>query len=162
MTSRLIGSGPIRPPIRPSKGQSDVLQAIDHSVAGSMTAQPPGIRPSALRVATHGQQVASLGGGDLTPLQRCSWRILQHQPTGRGKLEESSTFLPAISLKLRRTLSSFICFGLTLFHRSRISSFTQPTFYLFLNRGQSFCFGCSSSELSVEVLRCRFFRGSSR
>ena len=28
-----------------------------------MTAQPPGIRPSALRVATHGQQVASLGGG---------------------------------------------------------------------------------------------------
>ena len=28
-----------------------------------MTAQPPGFRPSALRVATHGQQVASLGGG---------------------------------------------------------------------------------------------------
>ena len=56
MTSRLIGSGSIRPPVRPSKGQ-----AIDHSVAGSMTAQPPGIRPSALRVATHGQQVASLG-----------------------------------------------------------------------------------------------------
>ena len=27
-----------------------------------MTAQPPGIRPSALRVAIHGQQVASLGG----------------------------------------------------------------------------------------------------
>ena len=61
-TSRLIGSGPIRPPVRPSKGQSDVLQAIDHSVTGSMTAQPPGIHPSALRVATHGQQVASLGG----------------------------------------------------------------------------------------------------
>ena len=82
-TSRLIGSGPIRPPVRPSKGQSGVLQAIDHSVTGSMTAQPPGIRPSALRVATHGQQVASLGGG-LTPLQRCSRRILQPQPTGRG------------------------------------------------------------------------------
>ena len=47
MTSRLIGSGPIRPPVGPSKGQSGVLQAIDHSVAGSMTAQPPGIRPSA-------------------------------------------------------------------------------------------------------------------
>ena len=61
MTSRLIGLGPIRPPVRPSKGQSDVLQAIDHSVAGSMTAQLLGIRPSALRVATHGQQVASLG-----------------------------------------------------------------------------------------------------
>ena len=30
------------------------------TVAGSMTAQPPGIRPSALRVATHGQQVAPL------------------------------------------------------------------------------------------------------
>ena len=55
--------GPIRPPVRPSKGQSGVLQAIDHSVAGSMTAQPPGIRPSALRITTHGQQVASLGGG---------------------------------------------------------------------------------------------------
>ena len=63
MTSRLIGSGPIRPPVRPSKGQSGVLQAIDHSVTGSMTAQPPGIRPSALRVATQGQQVASLGMG---------------------------------------------------------------------------------------------------
>ena len=59
-TSRLIGSGPIRPPVRPSKGQSSVLQAIDHSVAGSMTAQPPGSRPSALRVAAHGQQVAPL------------------------------------------------------------------------------------------------------
>ena len=59
--SRLIGSGPIRPPVRPSKGQSDVLQAIDHSVAGSMTIQTPGFRPSTLRVATHGQQVTSLG-----------------------------------------------------------------------------------------------------
>ena len=63
MTSRLIGSGPVQPPVRPSKGQSGVSQAIDHSVAGSMTAQPPGIRPSALRDATYGQQVASLGGG---------------------------------------------------------------------------------------------------
>ena len=61
MTNRLIGSGPIRLPVRQSKGQSGVLQAIDNSVAGSMTAQPPGIRPSALQVATHGQQVASLG-----------------------------------------------------------------------------------------------------
>ena len=42
MTSRLIGPGPIRPPVRPSKDQRGVLQAIDHSVAGSMTAQPPG------------------------------------------------------------------------------------------------------------------------
>ena len=40
MTSRLIGLGPIRPPVRPSKVQSRVLQAIDHSVTGSMTAQP--------------------------------------------------------------------------------------------------------------------------
>ena len=70
MTIRLIESGPIRPPVWPSKDQIGVLQAIDHSVAGSMTAQPPGIRPSALRVATHGQQVASFGGGGLTPLQR--------------------------------------------------------------------------------------------
>ena len=63
MTSRLIGLGPIRPTVRPSKGQSGVLQAIDLSVAGSMTAQPPGIRPSALRVTTHDQQVASFGWG---------------------------------------------------------------------------------------------------
>ena len=66
-TSRLIGSGPIRPTVRPSKGQSSVLQAIDHSVVGSMTAQPPGSRPSALRVAAHGQQAAPLvGGGSYT------------------------------------------------------------------------------------------------
>ena len=81
MTSRLIESGSIRPPVRPSKGQSGVLQVIDHSVAGSMTAQPPGIRPSALRVATHGQQVASLGG--LTPLQRCS-RCISTAPADRA------------------------------------------------------------------------------
>ena len=62
-TSRLIGSGPIRTPVRPSKGQSSVLQAIDHTVAGSMTAQPPGSHPSVLRVAPHGQQAALLGGG---------------------------------------------------------------------------------------------------
>ena len=40
-TSRLIRPGPIRQPVRPSKGQSGVLQTIDHSVARSMTAQPP-------------------------------------------------------------------------------------------------------------------------
>ena len=44
-----------------------MLQIIDHSVAGSMTAQPPGIRPSALRVATHDQQVAALGVGGSYP-----------------------------------------------------------------------------------------------
>ena len=58
MTSQLIGLGQIRPPVRPSKGQSGALQTIDHSVAGSVTAQPQGIRLSALRVTTHGQQVA--------------------------------------------------------------------------------------------------------
>ena len=47
-TIRLIRSGSIRPPIKPSKGQSGMLLAIDHSVAGSMTAQPPGSRLSAL------------------------------------------------------------------------------------------------------------------
>ena len=71
MTCRLIWSDPIRPPVRPSRGQGGVLQAIDHSVAGSMTAQPPGIRPSALRVATYSQQEAALGGGVL-PLYRGS------------------------------------------------------------------------------------------
>ena len=54
--------GPIRPPVEPSKGQSGMLQVIDHSVAGSMTAQSLGFRPSALRISTHGQQVAPLGG----------------------------------------------------------------------------------------------------
>ena len=81
MTSRLIGTVPILPPVRPNKGQSGVLQAIDHSVAGLMTAQSPVIRPSSLRVATHGQQAASF----LTPLQRCSRRILQPQPTERER-----------------------------------------------------------------------------
>ena len=54
---------PIQLPVRPSKCLSSVLQAIDHSVAGSMTAQLPGFRPSALRVATHGQRVASMVEG---------------------------------------------------------------------------------------------------
>ena len=48
--------GHIRPPVRSSKGQSGALQVIDHSVSGSMTAQPPGLRSSVLRVAAHGQQ----------------------------------------------------------------------------------------------------------
>ena len=66
-----------------------MLQVIDHSVAGSTTAQPPGFRPSALRVATHSQQVASLcvWGGGLNPLPRYSRRILQPQPTGPSELE---------------------------------------------------------------------------
>ena len=55
--------GPIRPPVRPSKDQIGVLQAIHHSVTESMTAHPPEIHPSVLWVATHGQQVASLGEG---------------------------------------------------------------------------------------------------
>ena len=54
--------GPIRPYVRPSKGQSGVLQAIDHSVTWSMTAKPPGSFPSALRVATHSQLVMALDG----------------------------------------------------------------------------------------------------
>ena len=99
MTSRLIWSGPIRPPVRPSKGQSGVLQAIDHSVTGLVTAQPPGIHTSALRVATHGQQVASLAGAsypsaevqsaystapaDKTPIERT-----QSGATSKGQSED--------------------------------------------------------------------------
>ena len=49
--------------VRPNKYQSSMLQAMDHSVAGSMTAQPPGFRPSVLQVATHGQQVGVIGEG---------------------------------------------------------------------------------------------------
>ena len=48
-------------PIRTPAGLSGVFQAIDHSAAGSMTAQSPGFRPSALRLATHGQQVTTWG-----------------------------------------------------------------------------------------------------
>ena len=82
-TSRLIGSGLLDPPpVRPSRGQSSVLQATDHSVAGSMTTQPPGFRSSALRVTAHDQQVTPLRGG-LTPLQRCNRCILQRQQTRR-------------------------------------------------------------------------------
>ena len=61
-TSWLIESGLIRLPVRPSKGQSSVLQAIDHSVAGSMTAQAPGSCPCTLQVAAYDQQAAPLGG----------------------------------------------------------------------------------------------------
>ena len=89
MTSRLIGSGPIRPPVRPSKGQSGVMQAIDHSVVGSMTARPPGIRPSALRVATHGQQLASLGGGVL-PLCRGAVGVF-YSPSRQGDNKKEKT-----------------------------------------------------------------------
>ena len=39
-----------------------MLQDIDHSVTGQITAQLPGSRPSALRVTTDDQQVASLVG----------------------------------------------------------------------------------------------------
>ena len=53
------------------RGQSGVLQAIDHSDARSMTAQPLGSCPSALWVVAHIQQVVPLVEG-LSPLQRCS------------------------------------------------------------------------------------------
>ena len=59
--------GPLRPTARPSKSQSGVLQATEQFVAGSMTAQPPGSRPSAFRVAAHSQQVAPLREGGLNP-----------------------------------------------------------------------------------------------
>ena len=72
---------PICPPISPSKGQSGVLQVIDHSVAKSMTAQPTGSCPNASRVATHNQRIAPLGEG-FTLLQRCSHHTLQPQLTG--------------------------------------------------------------------------------
>ena len=69
-TSRLIGSGPIRPPIRPSKGQSSVLQAIDHSVDRSVTAQPPGSHPSALQVTAHGKQAEVQSAYSSAPANR--------------------------------------------------------------------------------------------
>ena len=47
--------------------QQMTTQAIDHSVAGSVTAQPTGIRPSVLRVATYGQEVGLVGGGGSYP-----------------------------------------------------------------------------------------------
>ena len=129
-TSRWIGLGPIRLPVIPSKGQSSVLQAIDHSVAGSMTAQPPGSRPSALRVATHGQQVAPLGC--LTPLQRCSRHILQLQPIERlstqhykvrikGKVEQSREWISTPPLHLDVVAIEKGAFGSPLI---KVSNFT--------------------------------------
>ena len=105
------------PPVRPSKGQSGVLQVIDYSVARSMTAQPPGFSFSALRVTTHGQQVASLGRS-LTPLQRCSRRILQPQPTGRtanASLSHLCSFLffrllDVIAFQHTFSLCTFLCY----------------------------------------------------
>ena len=46
-------SGAIQPPIRTNKDQSGVLQAIDHTLTRSVTAQPPESCPSALWVAAH-------------------------------------------------------------------------------------------------------------
>ena len=57
--------GTIWPPVRPSRGQCGVLQAIDPSVVRPVTAQPPGLKTSALRFTMHGQQVALLEGGVL-------------------------------------------------------------------------------------------------
>ena len=48
---------PIRPLIRPRKGQSGGLQVIDHSVVRSTR-----IPSSALQVTAHSQQEASFGG----------------------------------------------------------------------------------------------------
>ena len=46
----------------------------------SLTTLTQGFHPSDLRVATHSQQVFLLSGC-LTPLQRCSWCILQPYPS---------------------------------------------------------------------------------
>ena len=86
-TSRLIGSGPIRPHVRPSKGQSSVLQFIDHSVAGSMTAQPPGSRPSALGVAAHRKQAVPLL---VLPLCRGAVGVF-YSPSRQGACASSAT-----------------------------------------------------------------------
>ena len=44
----VVRIGPTWLPIQPSKGQSGVLQVTDHSIAGSLTAQPPESCPSTL------------------------------------------------------------------------------------------------------------------
>lgn len=67
MTGQLIGLGPSDHPSSPGKGQSGVLQDCDRFTPGSRPAQPPGSRPQASWVATHGQQVAPLR--DFYPLQ---------------------------------------------------------------------------------------------
>ena len=53
--------GPLRPPVQPSKGQSGVL-LIMWPLGQLGHRQPPGSRPKASRVATHGPQVSSFGG----------------------------------------------------------------------------------------------------
>ena len=82
-----------------------MLQAIDHSIAGSMTAQPPGIRPSALRVATHGRQVPSLVGGVL-PLCRGAVSIF-YNPSRQGVHCSWSVFLTASGVH-----TMLMCIGL--------------------------------------------------
>ena len=62
---------------------SGELQIIDHSVAGSMTAQPPGFRLSPLRVATHGQQMVPFGG--VLPLCKGGFGIF-HSPSRQGNV----------------------------------------------------------------------------
>ena len=64
------------------------------------------------------------------------------------------------SLKLRRALSSCVCFGWILFHHSKISASILQMTSPFMNCRQSFffCFESSSSELSIDVLCCHFFK----
>ena len=62
MTSRLSGSGLSDRPSSTVRAKVVCCKRLDHSIFRPSTAQPPGSRPHASRVATHGQQVASFGG----------------------------------------------------------------------------------------------------
>ena len=70
MTSRLIGTGLFRPPVLvPSKGQSGVLSVAAQKSflnSGYHDSQPPGSRPRASRVASHGKQLAPFRWGFTT------------------------------------------------------------------------------------------------
>ena len=60
MTSRLIRSGFFNRLSSPVRAKVECCESHDFLVARLQTVQPPGSLPQVLRVATHGQQVASL------------------------------------------------------------------------------------------------------
>ena len=71
----------------------------------SMTVQPPGFRPSPLRVTAHGQQVATLGS--LKPLHRWNQCILSPNRQGLASLE---SYLQTIRLQITHTHTHiYIC-----------------------------------------------------
>ena len=67
LTSRLTRLGIFDGPSSPVRTKVEYCRSRDQFGCRSQTAQSPGSRPEALKVATHGQRVTSLGEGSYPP-----------------------------------------------------------------------------------------------